>query len=99
MEASFWNGKRASGIKDTIDFNEYSSVIEVIEKSFKKYSDRAAFTSTGLTMTYAEIDENSAAFASYLQNHTNLKPGDTMLFKCQIFCNIPLRCTVPCEQG
>jgi len=78
MEASFWDGKRAPGIADTVDVSQYDSVVEVIEQAFKKYADRPAFTSIGLTMTYKQIDEYSAAFASYLQNHTNLKPGDTI---------------------
>ena len=80
MEASFWDGKRAPGVKDSIDTElaQYSSVVEVIEKAFKDYADRPAFTSIGYTVTYREIDELSAAFASYLQNHTNLKAGDTI---------------------
>jgi long-chain acyl-CoA synthetase len=90
MEASFWDGKRAPGINDTVDFNEYGSVIEVVEKSFKSYADRAAFTSIGLTMTYADIDERSAAFASYLQNHTNLKPGDTIAIQMPNILQYPI---------
>jgi long-chain acyl-CoA synthetase len=39
MEASFWDGKRANGIADTIDVTQYNSVVEVIEQSFKKYAD------------------------------------------------------------
>ena len=90
MEASFWDGKRAPGISDKVDFSEYGSVIEVVEKSFKTYADRAAFTSIGLTMTYADIDEKSAAFASYLQNHTNLKPGDTIAIQMPNILQYPI---------
>ena len=71
MEASFWDGKRAPGIADTVEVTKYDSVVEVIEQAFKKYADRPAFTSIGHTMTYKQIDEYSAAFASYLQNHTS----------------------------
>lgn len=78
MEASFWDGKRAPGVADNVDVTQYNAVVEVIEQAFKKYADRPAFTSIGLTMTYKQIDEYSAAFAHYLQNHTNLKPGDTI---------------------
>jgi len=80
MEASFWDGKRAPGVSDSItaELDQYNSVVEVIEKAFKDYADRPAFTSIGYTVTYKEIDELSAAFASYLQNHTNLKAGDTV---------------------
>ena len=30
----------------------------------------------GTTLTYAELERLSAAFAAYLQQHTDLKPGD-----------------------
>ncbi|ABV36278.1 long-chain-fatty-acid--CoA ligase [Shewanella sediminis HAW-EB3] len=78
MEASFWDGKRASGIKDKINFNEYSSAVQAIEEAFVKYADRPAFTSLGHTLSFQEIDAYSAAFAHYLQNHTSLLPGDAI---------------------
>lgn len=78
MDASFWDGKRAPGVEDQINVDQYDSVVEVIEKAFKDYADRPAFTSIGYTVTFREIDELSAAFAHYLQNHTNLKRGDTI---------------------
>ncbi len=78
MEASFWHGKRAPGVADELDFNEFTSVVEMIEKSFVLYADRPAFTSLGCTLTYQEINDYSAAFAHYLQNETSLKPGDAI---------------------
>jgi len=78
MEASFWHGKRATGVADELDFNEYTSVVEMIEKSFDHYADRPAFTSLGCTFTYQDINNYSAAFAHYLQNETSLKPGDSI---------------------
>lgn len=77
MEASFWDGKRAPGVVDRIEI-KYDSAIDAIEKSFKQYADRPAFTCLGHTLTYQDMDVLSGAFASYLQNHTNLKPGDTI---------------------
>ena len=90
MEASFWDGKRAPGIKDAIDLDQYSSAVEVIERAFKDYADRPAFTSIGHTMTYRDIDERSAAFAHYLQNHTNLKPGDTIAIQMPNILQYPI---------
>ena len=78
MEASFWHGKRAPGVADELDFNKYTSVVEVIENSFTLYADRPAFTSLGCTLTYQEINDYSAAFAHYLQNETSLKVGDAI---------------------
>lgn len=90
MEASFWDGKRAPGVKDTIDLSTYDSVVEVIENSFKRYADRPAFTSIGYTLTYRQIDEYSAAFANYLQNHTTLKPGDSIAIQMPNILQYPI---------
>jgi long-chain acyl-CoA synthetase len=90
VEASFWDGKRAPGIQDTIDLSQYDSVVEVIENSFKRYADRPAFTSIGYTLTYRQIDEYSAAFANYLQNHTTLKPGDSIAIQMPNILQYPI---------
>jgi long-chain acyl-CoA synthetase len=90
VEASFWDGKRAPGVQDTIDLSKYDSVVEVIENSFKRYADRPAFTSIGYTLTYRQIDEYSAAFASYLQNHTTLKPGDSIAIQMPNILQYPI---------
>ncbi len=90
MEASFWDGKRAPGVKDTIDLSAYDSVVEVIENSFKRYADRPAFTSIGYTLTYRQIDEYSAAFANYIQNHTTLKPGDSIAIQMPNILQYPI---------
>lgn len=90
VEASFWDGKRAPGIEDTIDVSLYDSVVEVIEHSFERYRDNPAFTSINHTVTYGQIDEYSAAFAHYLQNHTNLKPGDAIAIQMPNVLQYPI---------
>ncbi|MHA6196677.1 long-chain-fatty-acid--CoA ligase FadD2 [Pseudomonas wadenswilerensis] len=76
MHADFWNDKRPAGVPSQIDMGSYKSVIEVFERSCKKFADRPAFTNLGVTLTYAELDRHSAAFAAYLQQYTDLKPGE-----------------------
>jgi long-chain acyl-CoA synthetase len=76
MQPDFWNDKRPAGVPLDIDVAEYKSVIEVFERSCKKFADRPAFTNMGVTLTYAELERYSAAFAGYLQAHTDLVPGD-----------------------
>ena len=90
MEASFWDGKRAPGVSDQIDLNKYNAVVEVVESAFQRYADRAAFTSIGYTLTYRQIDEYSAAFAAYLQNHTTLKPGDRIAIQMPNILQFPI---------
>ena len=76
MQPDFWNDKRPAGVPNEIDLGAYKSVIEVFERSCKKFADRPAFSNMGVTLTYAELERYSAAFAGYLQSHTDLVPGD-----------------------
>ncbi|MFJ4054351.1 long-chain-fatty-acid--CoA ligase FadD2 [Pseudomonas sp. NPDC089743] len=76
MQADFWNDKRPAGVPSTIDIYAYSSVVEVFERSCKRFADRPAFSNLGKTLTYGELDRLSAAFAAWLQQHTDLVPGD-----------------------
>ncbi|MFF5867528.1 long-chain-fatty-acid--CoA ligase FadD2 [Pseudomonas sp. NPDC012596] len=76
MQADFWNDKRPAGVPSTIDIHAYTSVVEVFERSCKRFADRPAFSNLGRTLTYAELDRLSAAFAAWLQQHTGLVPGD-----------------------
>ena len=76
MQPDFWSDKRPAGVPNDIDLGTYKSVIEVFERSCKKFADRPAFSNLGVTLTYAELDRLSAAFAAYLQKHTDLQPGE-----------------------
>ncbi|MBV4533491.1 long-chain-fatty-acid--CoA ligase FadD2 [Pseudomonas sp. SWRI107] len=76
MQADFWNDKRPQGVPSTLDLSAYSSVVEVFERSCKRFADRPAFSNLGVTLTYAELERHSAAFAAWLQQHTDLKPGE-----------------------
>lgn len=76
MQPDFWNDKRAAGVPNDIDMNAYGSVLEVFERSCRAFADRPAFSNLGRTLSYGELDRLSGAFAAYLQQHTDLEPGD-----------------------
>ncbi|WP_445571426.1 long-chain-fatty-acid--CoA ligase FadD2 [Pseudomonas sp. E102] len=76
MQPDFWNDKRPAGVPSDIDLSAYKSVVEVFERSCKKFADRPAYSNMGVTITYAELERYSAAFAGYLQANTDLAPGD-----------------------
>lgn len=90
MEESFWDGKRAAGISDTIDLTQYQSVVDVINRACETYADRPAFTCMGKTMSYRDIDIASAAFAAYLQSHTTLNPGDRIAIQMPNVLQFPV---------
>ncbi len=76
MQADFWKDKYPSNVPFTIDVEAYDSVLDVFHESCKQFADKPAFSNMGRTLTYRELDQYSAAFAAYLQNETDLKPGD-----------------------
>ncbi|CAM3554922.1 AMP-binding protein [Parendozoicomonas haliclonae] len=90
MDAQFWNGKRAPGVQDTVNPDKYASILEVFEESVRKNADKAAFTGIGHTLTYRDIDELSTQFATYLQNYTDLKPGDRIAIQMPNLLQFPI---------
>ncbi|MBY8958207.1 long-chain-fatty-acid--CoA ligase FadD2 [Pseudomonas sp. MIS38] len=90
MQPDFWNDKRPAGVPLDIDMGEFKSVIEVFERSCKKFADRPAFSNMGVTLTYAELERYSAAFAGYLQAHTDLVPGDRIAVQMPNMLQYPI---------
>ena len=71
-----WHKSYQKGISTTIDPDIYSSLAQLSGDVFKKFSSLPAFHNMGTTLTYAELDEKSRKFASFLQNNLGLIPGD-----------------------
>ena len=90
MQPDFWNDKRPAGVPLDIDMTAFTSVVDVFERSCKKFADRPAFSNLGVTLTYAELDRHSAAFAGYLQQHTNLVPGDRIAVQMPNILQYPI---------
>ena len=90
MHPDFWNDKRPAGVPLDIDMTAFTSVVDVFERSCKKFADRPAFSNLGVTLTYAELDRHSAAFAGYLQQHTNLVPGDRIAVQMPNILQYPI---------
>ncbi len=90
MQPDFWDDKRPAGVSNQIDIHAYRSVVEVFERSCKKFADRPAFTNLGVTLSYAELDRHSAAFGAWLQKHTDLKPGDRIAVQMPNILQYPI---------
>ena len=67
---------RECGIPEQIDADAYPSVVHLLEQAMLKYADKPAFRSFGQTLTYADVDRQSAAFAAWLQHKLGVKKGD-----------------------
>ena len=90
MDASFWDGKRPAGVGNSINPDEYSSVLSVVNALLRENGARPAFTGIGHTLSYHDIDVLSRQFAAYLQNNTNLKPGDRIAIQMPNLLQYPV---------
>ncbi len=63
-------------IPETLNPEGYRNITDFLRDVCRKYAENPAFTSFGRTLSYAELDRLSTAFAVYLQRETGLQPGD-----------------------
>jgi len=63
-----WLKQYPAGVPADIDVTQYSSLVELLEESFAKFSDRKAFICMDKSISYRELDEMSQALAAYLQS-------------------------------
>lgn len=76
MNEQFFRERYPENYPGPIDPDQYSSLVEIFDGFVKRYAEKSAFICLGQTLTYAELDQKSAAFAAYLQNETSLQAGD-----------------------
>src|SRR6202158_4967522 len=70
-----WLKSYPPGVPAEIDLNAFANIRVILEQSCRKFAQRPAFTCTGRTITYLELERLSSAFASWLQNVAGLKKG------------------------
>lgn len=85
-----WLKHYPASVPQSINLDEFKNLVEVTEEAFKKYSDRIAFSNFSYDLTYHELDERSAQFASFLQNHLGLKKGDKIAIQLPNILQFPI---------
>lgn len=70
-----WQKEYQAGVPYEIDPNLYSSVNEAFETACKRYADRPAFANMGTSLTFAEVEEQSRAFAAFLKTKLGVEKG------------------------
>lgn len=85
-----WLQHYNSNIPTEIHPEEYTSLIDVLEKSFHKYSQQTAFICMGQTLSYQQVNEMSLQFASFLQNDLKLKKGDRIALQMPNILQFPI---------
>jgi len=75
MTDRVWLGSYPQGVPADIDPAKYSSLVALLEESFRKYESRVAYNFMGKDLTFGQTDSLSLAVAAYLQG-LGLVKGD-----------------------
>ena len=75
MTDRIWLSSYPPGVPADIDTSQYSSMVDIMEESFKKFAAKPAYSFMGAEQTYAQVDSLSQAFGVYLQG-LGLVKGD-----------------------
>ncbi|MCY1260205.1 Long-chain-fatty-acid--CoA ligase [compost metagenome] len=76
MTENFWKDKYPAGIAAEIDADKYPNILAVLKESCQRFASKPAFSNLGKTLSYGDIYRLSGDFAAWLQQNTDLKPGD-----------------------
>ncbi len=68
----------------------FDTLVDLLSHSFSSYSSQPAYTCMGCTLSYAELDEMTARFASYLHNELGLEPGERIAFQMPNILQYPI---------
>jgi long-chain acyl-CoA synthetase len=71
-----WLQHYPAGVPADIDPDSYASLRDMFEEACATHGHLPAYTNMGATLTYAQLDALSRAFAAWLQHKAGLMPGD-----------------------
>ncbi len=87
MESYQHNGQ---SIPAELNPEGFETIPDMLAYACRKHAQKPAFTSFGRTLSYAELERLSAAFAVYLQRHTGLQPGDRIAIQLPNLIQYPV---------
>jgi long-chain acyl-CoA synthetase len=71
-----WLAAYPAGVPDTIEPDAYPSLHAMLLEACRNFSQRPAFECLRARMSYAEWERDSRAFAAFLLEELNCRPGD-----------------------
>ncbi|APE31853.1 long-chain fatty acid--CoA ligase [Halomonas aestuarii] len=70
--------------------DDYASVMDVFHASVARFGDKPAFSCMGQVLSYTELDRLSGHFAAWLQQETDLEPGDRIAIQLPNVLQFPV---------
>jgi long-chain acyl-CoA synthetase len=83
---------RRFGIHPEIDPARFTSVVDMLDTAMVSFADEPAFRAFGQSLTYADVDRLSGAFAAWLQHALGARKGDRIAVMMPNLLAFPIVC-------
>lgn len=84
-----WLRSYPPGIPAEIDPDAYASLLAMLEESFRAHGPQLAYRCMGADLTYAQLDQRSAAVAAWLQDQ-GVAPGERVAIMLPNVLHFPI---------
>jgi long-chain acyl-CoA synthetase len=85
-----WLESYPAGVPAEVDVTRYGSIADVFTTACGRFAERPSLRSMGVTLSFKEVEEKSAAFASYLQRDLGLQKGDRIAIQMPNVLQYPI---------
>ena len=71
-----WLKSYPKGVPSEINLDEFSSLVDLFDKTCERFNEKTAFTNFGVKISFSELRSHSENLSSYFINELKLKKGD-----------------------
>ncbi len=90
MNKQPWHSNYPENVPYEINPDVFESIPDMVEQSIDSYQNLVSFENLGKEITFNELGSLIDQFASFLQNHTNLKKGDRIAIQMPNLLQYPI---------
>lgn len=85
-----WFKHYPASVEKEVNCEAYSSVADLFDESVEKYKDAVAYECMGKTLSFNQVNEQSAHFAAYLTEELKLKKGSRVAIQMPNILQYPV---------
>jgi long-chain acyl-CoA synthetase len=85
-----WLKSYPAGVNAEINTDDFSSLAQMLDYTFKRFGDKPAFSNMGHALSFADVDRLSAQLAAYFQSELGLKKGDRIVIQMPNLLQYPV---------
>ena len=73
-----------------LNYGDFRCLPDLLESAAARFGQRVAFSNNGCDLSFRELEQQSCAFAAYLQQRTDLRPGDRLAIQLPNLLQYPI---------